>query len=318
MILRDLLVPLVVYHGCYQTCWVIPRSGGGGRPDCRRIFVPVASLRLPGHTGYQQKGRLAPYSAIFYTTDYSSLLKTSLGCSVPVNFMRDDGSGQEGLDRQTASRLFRQQFPAPVPHCGGGGRTMGGDPQRAAPAPTFFPQPPSWPRAEELPLPARSAPRRHLAPAARAGAAAAQPWRCSRLSPAPPSPGSPPPAAPRALREVKSWENRASLHSSPAASGTRRRPRSGRRGAGAGLGWARARNHRPRRLRGAARGLLVSSWFCYFLFSSSFFLPPLLALDILKSVFCLLSQIIVVKDVFWKVTREILIHCITLAIVVAV
>lgn len=93
------------------------------------------------------------------------------------------------------------------------------------------PQPPSWVRAEELPVPARLAPRRHLAAGqlGRGAAVAAGTWRSSRPSPGPPSPGCPSPAAPRAPREVKSWENRLSLNSSPGALGTHRRPRSGRR-----------------------------------------------------------------------------------------
>lgn len=153
--------------------------------------------------------------------------------------MRDEGGGKDGLALETASRLFPQHFPAPVPQCGGGGRTIRGVPQKAAwppaclPAATPASRPPS-PAAILGPGGRTTAPSAlgAAAPSCRRqrgrGAAAAGTWRCSRPSPGPPSQGSPPPAAPRAPREVKSWENRPSLNSSPAALGTRRRPRSGR------------------------------------------------------------------------------------------
>lgn len=51
----------------------------------------------------------------------------------------------------------------------------------------------------------------------------------------------------------------------------------------------------------------------------SFFSP--LALDNLKRVFsfpCLLSQILVLKDIFWKVMSEIMIQFIILTVMVAV
>lgn len=139
----------------------------------------------------------------------------------------------------------------------------------------------------------RRAPRRGaiLVPAAGAGGGAAQPWRCSRLSLGPPSPGSPPPAAPRAPPEVKSWENRLCLSSSPAALGTRRQPPPAvlaPRGAAAGAALPRGsgpsarNNHRPEAAERGTGDLRLLLVVCFFFFLS--FSPPL-ALAILKSVF---------------------------------
>lgn len=185
---------------------------------------------------------------------------------------------------ETASRLFPQQFPAPA-------RSAAAERARQAKAhrkpPTSsspasrspvshspFTEPPCpaaiLGRPEELPVPACSAPscRRQLG---RGAAAAAETWRCSRPSPGPPSSGSPPPAAPRAPREVKSWENRFSLSSSPAAHAASPapavlRPAVERRW---GRCCRRARAHRP--VTSAARGLLVWCCFFYFPFSVFFF-----------------------------------------------
>lgn len=116
---------------------------------------------LPGHTGprahagYRQKGRLASCSIIFYTAEHPSLCRHRSG-SVPECFMRDEGGGKDGLALETASRLFPQQSLLQT-------RTIPGGAQRTSrQPPASCPQPPSWARAEELRLPACSAPRRHL------------------------------------------------------------------------------------------------------------------------------------------------------------
>lgn len=119
-------------------------QGGSGvrRPGCRRLFVPVLGqvARLAGSPGTHGLPAKAAWPLPAAPLTQPSIPGSrDIARDVPEGVMRDEGGGKDGLALETASCLFPQHFPAPVPQCGGGGRTIRGVPHKAAWPPACLP-----------------------------------------------------------------------------------------------------------------------------------------------------------------------------------